>query len=195
MVASEPEAVQIAGVTAIVAYNDRRWAEAEPLFRDVIASAEDPPQSADQFEATVVWMSDDALIPGRGYWLKLATQTVTATVAGVAATRVSAAWLSATTPMEVIPRRLANDYGNGRTEIKICAVVADQTAFRSTSSAQILGDLADGVGDLDRHLLLQEMPGRRAGHWGLREQASRPVLQPAQDRIAVAPDDCGRPVE
>ena len=48
---------------------------------DVIASAEDPPQSADQFEATVVWMSDDALIPGRGYWMKLATQTVSATVA------------------------------------------------------------------------------------------------------------------
>ena len=48
---------------------------------DVIAAAEDPPQSADQFEATIVWMSDEKLIPGRGYWLKLATQTVTATVA------------------------------------------------------------------------------------------------------------------
>jgi len=48
---------------------------------DVLALADDPPQSADQFEATVVWMSDDALIPGRGYWLKLATQTVSATVA------------------------------------------------------------------------------------------------------------------
>jgi bifunctional enzyme CysN/CysC len=48
---------------------------------DVIALAEDPPQSADQFEATLVWMSDEALKPGRGYWLKLATQTVTATVA------------------------------------------------------------------------------------------------------------------
>src|SRR6188768_1349946 len=36
---------------------------------------------ADEIEATVVWMSDDALIPGRGYWLKLATQTVSATVA------------------------------------------------------------------------------------------------------------------
>jgi bifunctional enzyme CysN/CysC len=48
---------------------------------DVLAAADDPPQSADQFEATVVWMSEEALIPGRGYWLKLATQTVTATVA------------------------------------------------------------------------------------------------------------------
>ncbi len=48
---------------------------------DVIASADDPPQVADQFEASIVWMNDEALIPGRAYWLKLATQTVSATVA------------------------------------------------------------------------------------------------------------------
>ena len=48
---------------------------------DVIAIADDPPQVADQFEAALVWMSDEALIPGRGYWLKLATQMVTATIA------------------------------------------------------------------------------------------------------------------
>jgi bifunctional enzyme CysN/CysC len=47
---------------------------------DVIAAADAPPQAADQFEATMVWMNDEALIPGRGYWLKLATQTVSATV-------------------------------------------------------------------------------------------------------------------
>jgi bifunctional enzyme CysN/CysC len=48
---------------------------------DVLAAAGDPPQSADQFQATIVWMSDEALKPGRGYWLKLATQTVSAAVA------------------------------------------------------------------------------------------------------------------
>ncbi|CAM3058369.1 Multifunctional fusion protein [Sphingomonas antarctica] len=47
---------------------------------DVIVAANDPPQVADQFEATLIWMSEDALIPGRAYWLKLATQTVSATV-------------------------------------------------------------------------------------------------------------------
>ncbi len=47
---------------------------------DVIAAAETPPEAADQFEASVVWLADDALIPGRAYWLKLATQTVSATV-------------------------------------------------------------------------------------------------------------------
>jgi bifunctional enzyme CysN/CysC len=46
----------------------------------VIAPADAPPQVADQFEATLVWLNDEALIAGRAYWLKLATQTVSATV-------------------------------------------------------------------------------------------------------------------
>ena len=47
---------------------------------DVIAAADAPPEAADQFEATIVWMDEHPMIPGRGYWLKLGTQTVTATV-------------------------------------------------------------------------------------------------------------------
>lgn len=47
---------------------------------DVIATADDPPEVSDQFESTIVWMSDEALKPGRGYWLKLGSQTVSASV-------------------------------------------------------------------------------------------------------------------
>ena len=47
---------------------------------DVIATADSPPEAADQFEATLVWMADEAMIAGRAYWLKLATQTVSATI-------------------------------------------------------------------------------------------------------------------
>ncbi len=47
---------------------------------DVIATADAPPEAADQFEATLVWMADEAMIAGRAYWLKLATQSVSATV-------------------------------------------------------------------------------------------------------------------
>ena len=47
---------------------------------DVISSSGYPPEAADQFEATIVWMAEEDLLPGRGYWLKLGTQTVTATV-------------------------------------------------------------------------------------------------------------------
>jgi bifunctional enzyme CysN/CysC len=47
---------------------------------DVITAADAPAQLADQFEAMVIWMEDEPLLPGRPYWLKLATQTVTATL-------------------------------------------------------------------------------------------------------------------
>ncbi len=47
---------------------------------DVIALADSPPQNADQFEANLVWMADEPMVPGRAYWLKLGTQTVSATV-------------------------------------------------------------------------------------------------------------------
>ncbi|WP_430385834.1 sulfate adenylyltransferase subunit CysN [Blastomonas fulva] len=47
---------------------------------DVIATADNPPQVADQFEATIVWMDDEAMLVGRSYWLKLGTQTVSVTV-------------------------------------------------------------------------------------------------------------------
>ncbi|HSJ78046.1 MAG TPA: sulfate adenylyltransferase subunit CysN [Erythrobacter sp.] len=47
---------------------------------DVIAAADNPPQSADQFETTLVWLNDEALLVGRAYWLKLGTQMVSVTV-------------------------------------------------------------------------------------------------------------------
>jgi bifunctional enzyme CysN/CysC len=47
---------------------------------DVLAAADAPPQAADQFETTIVWMSDEAMLPGRSYWLKLGTQTVSASI-------------------------------------------------------------------------------------------------------------------
>ncbi len=47
----------------------------------VITAAKSPVEAADQFEATVIWMDEDELTPGRAYWLKVGTQTVSATVA------------------------------------------------------------------------------------------------------------------
>ncbi len=47
---------------------------------DVLATAEDAPEVADQFEATIVWMDDEPLLPGRSYWLKIGTQMVSAHV-------------------------------------------------------------------------------------------------------------------
>ncbi|KRB52528.1 sulfate adenylyltransferase subunit CysN [Phenylobacterium sp. Root700] len=47
---------------------------------DVLSEAGSPPPVADQFEATVVWMDDEAMLPGRPYLLKLGTRTVSAQI-------------------------------------------------------------------------------------------------------------------
>jgi bifunctional enzyme CysN/CysC len=48
---------------------------------DVLAAAGAPPPVAHQFEATLVWMHDEAMLQGRSYFMKLGTRTATATVA------------------------------------------------------------------------------------------------------------------
>ncbi|MFO1466095.1 MAG: sulfate adenylyltransferase subunit CysN [Steroidobacteraceae bacterium] len=48
---------------------------------DVIATGDAPPEVADQFEATIVWMHDDPMLQGRDYLMKIGTRTVSATIA------------------------------------------------------------------------------------------------------------------
>ncbi|MDH1053885.1 sulfate adenylyltransferase subunit CysN [Aquipseudomonas alcaligenes] len=43
---------------------------------DVIAAADAPPAVADQFEVTVVWMSEEAMLPGRPYLIKLGASSM-----------------------------------------------------------------------------------------------------------------------
>ena len=47
---------------------------------DVIATTENLPGVADQFETVIVWMSDEPMLPGRPYWLKIGTKQVSATI-------------------------------------------------------------------------------------------------------------------
>src|SRR5579872_1726446 len=47
---------------------------------DLICAADAPAEAADQFETTIVWMADEPLLPGRPYWLKIGTKTVSATI-------------------------------------------------------------------------------------------------------------------
>ena len=48
---------------------------------DVLATSDDPPAVADQFEAHIVWMSEEEMLPGRPYLLKIGARTVSATLA------------------------------------------------------------------------------------------------------------------
>jgi len=47
---------------------------------DVLCPPEARPDVADQMAAHVIWMADDAMLPGRSYLMKIGTKTVTATV-------------------------------------------------------------------------------------------------------------------
>ncbi len=47
---------------------------------DVLATSDAPVSVADQFEATVVWMDESPMLPGRPYLLKLGTRTVAASI-------------------------------------------------------------------------------------------------------------------
>ncbi|MGB7259869.1 MAG: adenylyl-sulfate kinase, partial [Pseudolabrys sp.] len=47
---------------------------------DVLAAVRDRPQIADQFAAQLVWMSNDRLMPGRSYFMKVGARTMTATI-------------------------------------------------------------------------------------------------------------------
>ena len=55
--------------------------EIEVARGDVICAVDAPAQVADQFEATIVWMSEQPMLRGRSYVMKIASKTVSATIA------------------------------------------------------------------------------------------------------------------
>ena len=69
-----PEAVAGQSVTLTLAD------EVDCSRGDILAAAASPPEVADQFETTLVWMAEENLLPGRSYWLKIGTRLASATV-------------------------------------------------------------------------------------------------------------------
>jgi bifunctional enzyme CysN/CysC len=67
----------IAGQSITVVLSD----EVDASRGDVLAAGAEPPQVADQFEATIVWMHERPMMQGRSYRLKIGARTVTATIA------------------------------------------------------------------------------------------------------------------
>ncbi|HKY13802.1 MAG TPA: sulfate adenylyltransferase subunit CysN, partial [Microthrixaceae bacterium] len=62
----------VAGQSVTVVLDD----EIDVSRGDVLCADDAPADVADQFEAHVVWMHDDEMLPGRPYLMKLGTQTV-----------------------------------------------------------------------------------------------------------------------
>ena len=66
----------VAGQSVTVTLED----EVDVSRGDVLAAAAGPPQVADQFETTLVWMDEDAMLPGRPYLMKIGARVVGASL-------------------------------------------------------------------------------------------------------------------
>ena len=69
--------VAVAGQSVTLTLED----EIDVSRGDVLADAARPPKVGDQFEATLVWMDEAPMLPGRTYVMKIGTRNVPATVA------------------------------------------------------------------------------------------------------------------
>jgi bifunctional enzyme CysN/CysC len=47
---------------------------------DVLSMADEPPAVADQFQATIIWMHEEPMLPGRPYLIKLGARTLTGSI-------------------------------------------------------------------------------------------------------------------
>jgi bifunctional enzyme CysN/CysC len=68
--------VAVAGQSVTVSLED----EIDCSRGDVLTGVDDPIEVSDQFEVTLVWMNETAMLPGRNYLLKLGTKTVVTSV-------------------------------------------------------------------------------------------------------------------
>ena len=59
---------------ATAVYRNLSEEDLRTLTQQIASLQNVPPEVADQFEATIVWMADEPMLPGRSYWLKLGTQ-------------------------------------------------------------------------------------------------------------------------
>ena len=70
-------AVAVAGQSVTITLAD----EIDVSRGDLLCIADQPAEVSDQFEAHVVWMHEDEMLPGRPYLMKLGTRTVGVTIA------------------------------------------------------------------------------------------------------------------
>ena len=65
-----------AGASITLTLND----EVDVSRGDLIVTTDHPPEVADQFQVKLLWLSEEPLVPGRSYWLKVHAKEVSATV-------------------------------------------------------------------------------------------------------------------
>lgn len=66
----------VAGQSVTICFAD----EIDCSRGDVLTAADSPVEAADQFEATLVWMDEAPMLPGRPYWMMMGSQSASATI-------------------------------------------------------------------------------------------------------------------
>lgn len=79
MTADGDKAEAVAGEAVTLTLSD----EIDISRGDLIATPEARPEVSDQFRATLIWMADEVLLPGRPYLVKVGTKTVSAQVTDI----------------------------------------------------------------------------------------------------------------
>lgn len=69
----------VAGQSVTLALSD----EIDCSRGDIIVAAGAPANVVNRLDATLVWMSEEAMVPHRSYWLKIGAQTLSASVDGI----------------------------------------------------------------------------------------------------------------
>ncbi len=66
----------VAGQSVTITLED----EIDASRGDIFSGTDALPEVADQFETTIIWMTDEPMLPGRPYWLKIGSKQVSATI-------------------------------------------------------------------------------------------------------------------
>jgi len=113
-----------AGQSVTITLND----EIDVSRGNIIAASKDPCGEADQFQSRILWMSDDAMIPGRQYILKSNTQSASLTL-GKLKYRIDV------NTLDHLPAKTLN-----LNEIGVCNISLDKRiAFDSYENNQTMG--------------------------------------------------------
>jgi bifunctional enzyme CysN/CysC len=128
---------------------------------EVIAAEAAPLEIADRLSANLVWMAEEALVPGRSYWLKIGARTVSATIARIEhLVDVDSGGTSAPRPLAL------NDIGLCELALDRPVAASSYTTGRRLGSFILIDKLANTTVAAG---MIDSFPGRRSGAEGSAE--------------------------
>ena len=125
---------------------------------DMLCGTDASPAVTDQVEATLVWMAEEPMLPGRPYWLKVGSKQVIATVAGI----------NYAVNVNTLDRQAAEKFALN--EIGVCKLKLDRPIpvdtygeSQETGGFILIDRVTDGT--VGAGLIQRALPRSRDVHW------------------------------